>query len=566
VGKPSDDPLLDAAASISDGTEVNWTAVGTETASDDETTAIVQQLQIVERIARLHGNMRGRASLDLRGPIGHGSFGLVHRAFDPDLQREIALKVLRLGTGLDVDRALNEARMLARVKHPNVVSVFRVERGEDEVGLWMEYIDGQTLDDLVRLQGRFGAREAALIGLDLCRALAAVHAAGLVHGDVKAHNVMREQGGRVVLMDFGAGKDLARAHDPARGDFAGTPLYVAPEVFRGAARSTSSDIYSLGVLLYYLVTGSYPIEGSTKTEIRRHHDEGATTRRRLRDARPDLPAPFVQAVEGALGEGPEQRYRSAGEFEVALTTALPRAPYPRALAAAAVIAVVALAGAAAYWRSAERAAAPAAAPAAASSTTAVAPPPAVPASYRIDAGFYRVRGTTEERLAAGARVAPGDELFFRFTASRPTHVYVVNEDDRGESYLLHPLPGRITPTPLAASRQHELPGVRGGDRLFWTVTSAGGREHFLVFANPERLTTFEQLFESLPPPTREQAAARLSPNALGLLRGVGGLASAPAGANASMRLADQFTTPLADTPEEATGLWVRKVTLENPGK
>ncbi len=347
MANPADDrdPLLRVAASISDGNEIDWTDVGRE-AADDETTAVVMQLQVVEQIARLHLGSQGWDSLKLLGTIGRGSFGVVHRAFDPDLEREIALKVLQFGPEVAgaADRAVSEARMLARIKNPHVVTIFRAERHGDEIGLWMELIDGVTLEDLVRRQGPLSAREAMLVGLDLCRALASVHAAGLVHGDIKAHNVMREQGGRVVLMDFGAGRDLARVHDPVAGDFAGTPLYVAPEVFRGEARSKASDIYSLGVLLYHLVTGAYPVEGTSKTEIGRRHERGRP-QKRLRDARPDLAAPFVQVVERALADDPQDRYRSAGEFEAALIDALPRTSRLRAaLVAAAILGAVALTG------------------------------------------------------------------------------------------------------------------------------------------------------------------------------------------------------------------------------
>src|SRR5580692_4233475 len=139
----------------------------------------------------------------------------------------------------------------------------------------MELVKGRTLAELLRAQGPFSAREAALVGLDLCRALAAVHGAGLLHGDVKAHNVMREEGGRTVLMDFGTGRDIWPDHAPRhRGpadDFSGTPLYLAPEVFAGQARTKTTDIYSLGVLLYHLVTRSYPVEGRTREDVERAH-------------------------------------------------------------------------------------------------------------------------------------------------------------------------------------------------------------------------------------------------------------------------------------------------------
>ena len=122
--------------------------------------------------------------------------------------------------------------MLARVRHPNVVTVYGVDRHDGVVGLWMEFVDGLTLARVVATRGALDPREAALVGIDLCRAVAAVHKAGLVHRDIKAHNVMREGSGRIVLMDFGAGE--LRTERSGAGSAAGTPLYLAPELFDGA--------------------------------------------------------------------------------------------------------------------------------------------------------------------------------------------------------------------------------------------------------------------------------------------------------------------------------------------
>src|SRR5947208_3393422 len=129
---------------------------------------------------------------------------------------------------------------------------------------------GQTLEEALARQGPFGAHEAAMIGMELCRALAAVHRAGLVHRDLKAANVMREQGGRVVLTDLGA----AREHASGAGDEAapqGTPATMAPEQLLGGAVGPAADIYGLGALLFRLVTGRYPIEASSLTELCDRH-------------------------------------------------------------------------------------------------------------------------------------------------------------------------------------------------------------------------------------------------------------------------------------------------------
>lgn len=264
--------------------------------------------------------------LVIRDRVGAGMFGEVYRAYDEQLQREVALKLLRPGTRTSerlAAKVLQEGRALARVRHPNIVTIHGVESHGARVGLWMEFIRGNTLEQLLQRQGLFGAREAALLGQDLCRALAAVHAAGLIHRDVKAQNVMREEGGRVVLMDFGTGvaaRDEA-ASGNAAGPLAGTPLYLAPEVLAGGEATPASDLYSLGVLLYHLVTRAYPVTGASLDELRTAHAAGGS-RRRLHDARPDLPDAFVQVVERALAPQPADRFPSAGVMQEALTRAL----------------------------------------------------------------------------------------------------------------------------------------------------------------------------------------------------------------------------------------------------
>ena len=248
--------------------------------------------------------------------IGEGGFGAVYRARDTWLDRDVALKLLkpaaagRAAAGL---RIIEEARTLARVRHPNVVTVHGADLHDGRVGLWMELVRGRTLAQIVAAQGPFSAREAAGIGQELCRALAAVHAEHLVHRDIKAQNVMRESGGRIVLMDFGAGH---------------TPLYLAPETLADGEPTVASDIYALGVLLYHLVTAQFPVQAAGIVELRAAHARGE--RRRLSDQRPDLPDEFTAAVERALDPDPARRYGSAGEMQEALAhvPSVPAAPGP----------------------------------------------------------------------------------------------------------------------------------------------------------------------------------------------------------------------------------------------
>jgi serine/threonine-protein kinase len=261
--------------------------------------------------------------LELLARIGEGTFGEVYRARDTKLQREVAVKLLRVGGGPEdrqTETVLREARILARVSHPNVVLVHGAETVDDRVGLWMELIRGATLEQLIQSHGPYSAREATVIGQDLCRALAAVHGAGLVHRDVKAQNVMREEGGRLVLMDFGAGQLLGGPSPGLTGRITGTPLYLAPEVLAGGEATTRSDIYSLGVLLYHLVTASYPLRARSVEELREAHRTGK--RIRLHDARPDLQDNLVEVIERSLAPNPSDRFSSAGEMQSALTLAL----------------------------------------------------------------------------------------------------------------------------------------------------------------------------------------------------------------------------------------------------
>ena len=142
--------------------------------------------------------------LRIRKRIGAGGFGEVYRAWDGTLEREVALKLLRVeATGHGELKA--EGRLLAKLRHPNVMTVYGLAEHAGRVGMWGELIRGSTLAELVKQQGKFSAAEATSIGKEVCRALAAAHASGLLHRDVKAQNVMREEGGRIVLMDFGLG-------------------------------------------------------------------------------------------------------------------------------------------------------------------------------------------------------------------------------------------------------------------------------------------------------------------------------------------------------------------------
>ena len=336
-----DAALLALAESIADGTDVDWEAA--EAGATPEERAVIRQLRVLSDLAGLHRSMPAPvdettsmarktaaapaigswAHLALIERLGGGTFGDVYRAWDRHLEREVALKLLRgerPDEDLNTSRIANEGRLLARIRHANVVCVHGVAVHDQRVGLWMELVRGVTLEQQLAISGPFSAREAAMIGVDLCRALASIHAAGLIHRDVKAQNVMREDGGRIVLMDLGTGREADSHSGRAIRELAGTPLYLAPEIFVGAPASALTDVYSLGVLLYRLVSGSFPVRAATVDELEVRHAEGALVH--LRDMRADLPSAFVRVIDRAIAPEPAKRYQSAGELEAALLESL----------------------------------------------------------------------------------------------------------------------------------------------------------------------------------------------------------------------------------------------------
>jgi eukaryotic-like serine/threonine-protein kinase len=337
------DALFDLAAAIADGSGVDWGLV--ESGIDPGQRNVVEQFRLIAMVAGQHRSQHdpsGTTSppgathpdtpqerlagadgerwgdLVLIEEVGEGSFGTVYRAHDPQLDRPVAVKILRRTSSTDdqlASKLLQEGRILARVRHPNVVSVYGAGEYAGRVGLWMEFIRGLTLEQMLASHGPFSAGEAGLVGYELCGALAAVHLAGLVHRDIKAQNVMREEGGRLVLMDFGTGQKRAETGASTR-RVVGTPLYLAPEVFSGAEATIRSDVYSLGVLLYHLVTDDFPVKAATFGDLAAAHARGEITP--LQDLRPHLPRSFVRVVERATDPDPAKRFASAGRMEAAL--------------------------------------------------------------------------------------------------------------------------------------------------------------------------------------------------------------------------------------------------------
>lgn len=359
----TDDQFLGVAASILDGAPVSW-----ETLPDPVTEAergFLTQLRLLDHLTRAHHEAQSPVGKHW-GPllvvqrIGSGTFGDVYKARDAALDRDIGLKLLR---SPHAGRHLAEGRLLARVRHPNVVTVHGAAEHDGVPGIWMEFIQGRTLAQLVAEHGPFAPAPVTTIGSAVCRALAAVHASELLHGDIKAQNVMREDGGRIVLMDFGTGRIAGEV--PPADALAGTPLYIAPEVLNGERPDASSDLYGVGVLLYFLLTGAFPVEGRSLAEVRAAHASG--TRTAVRDRRPDVPRRLAAAIDRATAPTKAARFQTAAD----LATAITESATTRRWVQVAAVAVVSAAIATGSWMLAARRSTPATA------TIAPATPPSV---------------------------------------------------------------------------------------------------------------------------------------------------------------------------------------------
>ncbi|MFL5960225.1 MAG: serine/threonine-protein kinase [Gaiellaceae bacterium] len=275
---------------------------------------------------------------ELVRPLGHGAMATVDLAHDVELDRPVALKRLAENLARDEDlrrRFLREARLAARLGHPNVVRVFDVGEDGGRPFIAMEYVEGETLAELVARRGPVPPAEAATLGMQACAGLAAAHAGGLVHRDVKPQNLLLGRDGVLKLGDFG----VAVGHEGTRLTLAGTVLgtagYLAPEQARGEQVTAAADIYAVGAVLYELLAGEPARRAASLAELGAEngfHPPDVAARL------PDAPAELVAAVAACLAPRPEDRPASAAALARMLapiaseaeTLSLPADPAQRA--------------------------------------------------------------------------------------------------------------------------------------------------------------------------------------------------------------------------------------------
>jgi serine/threonine protein kinase/tetratricopeptide (TPR) repeat protein len=258
--------------------------------------------------------------------LGRGAMGITYKAFDVDLQCPVTLKVINekyLGDEPARLRFLREARAAASVRHPNVASVLHLGRTESSYFYAMEFVDGETLEHLIKRSGRLEVKLALEIVSQVTAGLAAVHKQKLVHRDIKPSNIMvsLENGCAVTvkIIDLGLAKAVnergAQTAISTPGGFAGTPEYASPEQFAGVAVDIRSDLYSLGVMLWEMVTGQLPVFGSSPELIYRHQ-HAALPLEQLKD----IPQPVIVLLEALLEKNPGRRFQDPVELLQAMPT------------------------------------------------------------------------------------------------------------------------------------------------------------------------------------------------------------------------------------------------------
>jgi serine/threonine protein kinase len=252
------------------------------------------------------------------GLLGKGGMGIVYKALDPDIEREVAIKTIRFDTLTDgtakddqMARFIREARAAGKLAHPNIITVYDVGKEKDMTYIVMQYIEGQSLQAALDSGKKFSSQEIVDLMKPVCDSLDYAHESGIIHRDIKPANIMIEKTGKPFLADFGVARIETSTMTQA-GTTVGTLSYMSPEQIQGLQVDGRSDIFALGVIIYELLAGKKPFFGDNISTIvyKIVHEEPP----RITEINQDLPRGFELVIKKALAKNPEDRYRTCGEL------------------------------------------------------------------------------------------------------------------------------------------------------------------------------------------------------------------------------------------------------------
>jgi serine/threonine-protein kinase len=257
--------------------------------------------------------LNGRYRLDAR--IGSGGMSTVYRAFDETLERQVAVKLMNRdvsGDSHQLERFRREARAVAQLSHPHIVGV--IDAGEDDGRPYIvfEYVDGETLKDRIQRLGALPTPEAVAYAIEIARALGAAHAHHIVHRDVKPQNVLIDSEGSAKVTDFGIARTLDEDGLTADGRVLGTTDYVSPEQALGHHVNGQSDLYSLGIVLYEMLTGEVPFKGDSQVAVAMKHVREEVPDVQLK--RPEVSAALAAVIDTATAKHQDDRYADDAEL------------------------------------------------------------------------------------------------------------------------------------------------------------------------------------------------------------------------------------------------------------
>lgn len=267
-------------------------------------------------IGRIIGNYK------IEQKIGEGGMGAVYRGVDTMLDREVAIKALRpelTSQESVVERFRAEAVTLAKLNHPNIATLYTMFRQGEELYMVQEFVRGETLDTILQRRGALAAEEAIPVFTQVLDGIDHAHELGIVHRDIKPANMMLTEKGTLKVLDFGIARLLGSARMTRAGNIIGTLEYMAPEQVRGQETDARSDIYSLGMMLYEILTGVLPFQTENEFELMKMQTEQMP--QRPRDINPAISVEVQEAILTAIAKNPDERFQTAGEFRETLLAA-----------------------------------------------------------------------------------------------------------------------------------------------------------------------------------------------------------------------------------------------------